>query len=428
MHKMGKLKSFQIILSENKTVFHPGGKIMGKVIVELKGDMKMRSLRIFMRGVAKVHWTESRSTGSRLGSYTEHYNAEVEYFFKRQVLFGGEVSEGRDTLTEGRHEFKFHFDLPMGGIATSFEGKHGSIRYWLKAEMDKPWSFNTKTKKAFTVISPIDINKPEYQVCVESSVEKTLCCWLFTSGPISITARTDRRGYCPGESIAISAEFDNLSKRTVIPYATLYQTQTFFASGKSRIRKTKFTVLTGLPVGPGTRGSWDSQLLKIPPVSPSIINCCVMKVDYFVKVALHIPGAYNLTIHLPIIIGTVPYRGGPHSYADSRFFHEAQALLAAAAYLDVPNPPPYRETITPPPPFEDPPTYVESVGGAVNLWDDDDDDNTSPENNMGDLTYTPMYTYVYNYRPPPRYSDVVQSDVDHIVFPSIDFLNGGDGS
>ena len=42
-----------------------------------------------MRGVAKVHWTESRSTGTRLGSYTEHYNAEVEYFFKRQVLVGG---------------------------------------------------------------------------------------------------------------------------------------------------------------------------------------------------------------------------------------------------------------------------------------------------------------------------------------------------
>ena len=32
--------------------------------------------------------------------------------------------------------------------------------------MDKPWSFNHKTKKAFTVISPIDINKPEYQVCI----------------------------------------------------------------------------------------------------------------------------------------------------------------------------------------------------------------------------------------------------------------------
>ena len=25
-----------------------------------------------------------------------------------------EVSEGRDTLTEGRHEFNFEFDLPLG--------------------------------------------------------------------------------------------------------------------------------------------------------------------------------------------------------------------------------------------------------------------------------------------------------------------------
>jgi len=39
----------------------------------------------------QVHWTESRSTGTRLGAYTEHYNAEVEYFFKRQVLFGGGI-------------------------------------------------------------------------------------------------------------------------------------------------------------------------------------------------------------------------------------------------------------------------------------------------------------------------------------------------
>ena len=76
-------------MSGNKSVFHPGEQVQGNVIVELRGDMKMRSLRIFMKGVAKVHWTESRSTGSRLGSYTEHYNAEVEYFFKRQVLFGG---------------------------------------------------------------------------------------------------------------------------------------------------------------------------------------------------------------------------------------------------------------------------------------------------------------------------------------------------
>ena len=49
-----------------------------------------------------------------------------------------------------------------------------------------------------------------------------------------------------GESIAISAEFENYSSRTVVPYATLHQTQMFFANGKTRIRDTKFTVLTGV--------------------------------------------------------------------------------------------------------------------------------------------------------------------------------------
>lgn len=86
---MGKVKCFDIVFSENKTVYHPGEQVTGQCILELRGDMKMRALRMFMRGVAKVHWTESRSTGTRLGAYTEHYNAEVEYFFKRQLLFGG---------------------------------------------------------------------------------------------------------------------------------------------------------------------------------------------------------------------------------------------------------------------------------------------------------------------------------------------------
>ena len=52
----------------------------------------------------------------------------------------------------------------------------------------------------------------------------------------------------------------------------------------------------------------------------------------------------------------------------------------------------------------EPPTYVESYTGAVDIRDEDDD----MQGTMGDLTYTPMYTYVYDYRyrPPPAYSEV----------------------
>ena len=52
----------------------------------------------------------------------------------------------------------------------------------------------------------------------------------------------------------------------------------------------------------------------------------------------------------------------------------------------------------------DPPTYAETISGAVDIRDEDDDQLGT----MGDLTFTPMYTYVYDYRyqVPPAYSEV----------------------
>lgn len=116
--------------------------------------------------------------------------------------------------------------------------------------------------------------------------------------------------YCPtGESISITAEFENHSRRTIIPHATLYQTQTFLASGKSRSRRFKFTIVTGLAIQARRTANWDAQLLKIPAVSPSIINCCLIKVEYAVRITLQIPLiAYNLSVDLPIVVGTVPLR------------------------------------------------------------------------------------------------------------------------
>ena len=69
------------------------------------------------------------------------------------------------------------------------------------------------------------------------------------------------------------------------------------------------------------------------------------------QVALHISGAYNLTLHLPVVIGTVPFRQAPnYRYTDSHFYRETQ--LSNTNELAVPLPPPYRESITPPPPFD----------------------------------------------------------------------------
>lgn len=62
---------------------------------------------------------------------------------------------------------------------------------------------------------------------------------------MSINVKTDRKGYCPGESIALTALFENNGNRNIIPTASLYQIQTYNASGKHFVTTNKLISMTG---------------------------------------------------------------------------------------------------------------------------------------------------------------------------------------
>jgi hypothetical protein len=70
---MGKLKQIEIYFADNKNVYHPGDDVNGNIVIETRGQIKINSLKVFIKGIAKVHWTETKTTGYRLGNYTEHY-------------------------------------------------------------------------------------------------------------------------------------------------------------------------------------------------------------------------------------------------------------------------------------------------------------------------------------------------------------------
>ena len=265
-------------------------------------------------------------------------------------------------------------------MVTSFEGKCGSIRYFLKAELDKPWTLNHKLKKLFTVINPIDINQREFTMPIFNECSKTLCCWLCASGPISINVKTDRRGYCPGEAIVLNAFFENNGNRNVIPNASLYQIQTYNASGKHFIQTSKLVAITGSSVPAKSSHEWNAKLIKIPAVSPTI-GSVLIKVEYFVKVSLLIPGSYSLSCVLPIIIGTVPYRRNQSPSVHYQMMPTAHNLHdAPPAYSDIAS----RKT-------------KDRGGGGDDENGDDDEFNAN---------FFPLYTYVSDYVPPPPYSCV----------------------
>lgn len=92
----------------------------------------------------------------------------------------------------------------------------------------------------------------------------------------------------------------------VVPKAAIYQTQAFYAKGKMKEVKQLVANLRGESLSSGKTETWNGKLLKIPPVSPSILDCSIIRVEYSLMVYVDIPGAMDLFLNLPLVIGTIP--------------------------------------------------------------------------------------------------------------------------
>ncbi|XP_036409587.1 arrestin domain-containing protein 2-like isoform X4 [Megalops cyprinoides] len=381
------IRSFKLVLDGPDDAVYSSGEILsGQVVLELNRDIKVRSLKVQGRGVATAHWLENRSVGTNT-AYND-YTSKETYFRKRQHLIrdNGEMV----VLQAGRHEFPFSFQLPEETLVTSFEGKHGSVRYWVKVKLHRPWATVRKIKKEFTVIQPIDINTPALLAPQAGTKDKMARQWYRNFGQVSITAKIDRKGYTPGEVIPVFAEFDNSSSRPVVPRASINQIQTFIARGTMKQKRSVVAVLCGDAVAPRCRESWQGRAIKIPPVGPSILQCRILRVEYILKVCVDVPGTSKLSLELPLVMGTIPLHpfGSRTSSVSSQYSVNLEWLRLA-----VPDRP------------EAPPDYNTVVS------DDEAEQNTAPPQGVEEFSgmlERPLQAFVqeFRYRPPPVYSEV----------------------
>uniref|UniRef100_A0A8C8GQR7 Arrestin C-terminal-like domain-containing protein n=1 Tax=Oncorhynchus tshawytscha TaxID=74940 RepID=A0A8C8GQR7_ONCTS len=395
----GKLKKFDIVFDspeiDSPPVFSSGDVVSGKVVLDLAGECKVESLKLHAEGFAKVYWTESRSAGSST-AYTQNYSDEVEYLNRREVLLQADNAE-LILIPAGRHEFPFSFQLPDETLVTSFEGKHGSVRYWVKVKLHRPWATVRKLKKEFTVIEPIDINTPALLAPQAGSKDKMARVWYHNFGQVSITAKIDRKGYTPasilqlpGEVIPVFAEFDNATSRSVVPKAYITQTQTFLARGTMKQKQAVVATLSGDVVGAQRRETWHGRAIKIPPVGPSILQCRIIKVEYMLRVCVDVPGTSKLCLELPLVMGTIPLHpfGSRTSSVSSQYSVNLEWLRMAIP--EQPEPPPdYSSVVT----------------------DEEAEQNTMahrPEEDLSGIMEHPLRAFVqeFRFRPPPVYCEV----------------------
>ncbi|ESP05157.1 hypothetical protein LOTGIDRAFT_227836 [Lottia gigantea] len=385
---MGKLNIFEITLSNPQAVYYGGQTIDGYITVELNEEMKMRGIRLHFNGGARVHWTEQHSSGSGKNrrTTTRHYSSHETYFDHCIVLFGkGPGQSGEDpVLKPGRYTYPFHYQLPVG-IPSSYESYIGRVRYSLTGVIDRPWRFDHNTKRAFTVLDVLDLNREPMALRTgQGSGEKTLCCLCCASGPITCDFKLNRLGYVPGEVIPLYAEIRNSSRRKMAKtFADLHMCVQYHATCKTKYVSQVVSNRIHGPIEPGDSDSWNGDQLLIPPLPASgLRGCRIIDIKYMITMNVDPTGiGFDLSVPLEILIGTIPLQSVMQQYG---FSSDAQGFTQPSTNTtSIP--------IEPSAPDMPPPSYAECNFGQVDIRDETDNEHT-----RGNMQYTPIYTY-YNW-------------------------------
>lgn len=215
-------------------------------------------------------------------------------------------------IAAGSYQYNFQAVLPPL-LPTSFEAKHGSIRYLINVVIDRPWKFDLTYKVAFTVLKQLDLNyeNPALKIPTKMEILKTFYCGFCKTAPLFIAASIPMSGYVAGQNVNVSVEINNES-RIDIEYVKITLKKIIFYNSQTPTTKTKEEILTETEVRCGgilkrNKGNFEQKLV-IPPVPPSNLNYCrVLNVSYEIRVTAKIAGVHrNPVIKLPITIGTVP--------------------------------------------------------------------------------------------------------------------------
>lgn len=84
---LSAIKSFRLELDGPGDAAFTGGEVVsGQVVLELRRETRVYSMKAQGRGVAMAHWLENRGMNSVYNDYT----SKITYFRKRQHLIRGE--------------------------------------------------------------------------------------------------------------------------------------------------------------------------------------------------------------------------------------------------------------------------------------------------------------------------------------------------
>lgn len=330
---MDYITSFDIKLE--KDVYYAGETIVGVVVLENAEPIKIRGIRVFLRGRSRVQWKILKSGESRTLK-------DDQYLLDEKLLIWGKdkYEEGADStqvLPRGMHQLNFSFQLPQCQMPCSLETKTGTIRYYVKVIIDIPYASSPQGIKYFTFVGPhIDSMDEKYQSPLSGQDHKVQWLNCCQRGTIALRIVLDRTAYCCGEGLKLRAHIENRQDFNVCLCVRLFQ-NIEYRIDRATVGETKLMVSTVIEhkfpsVVANTQARYDSSSdhpIKVPVIPPTMVGVCrLIQIYYTLKVCVEDERKNEaLEMDFPLTIAIIPYRS-----AQSQVYSVAYGIISIRSH------------------------------------------------------------------------------------------------
>ncbi|XP_061585945.1 arrestin domain-containing protein 3-like [Cololabis saira] len=287
-------------LNERGT-YSPGDVLCGNVTVVTSKEIKVQCFVVKAEGKAKVTWYEQEGQTTVV-----HCSKRKYFYFEHVILQDKNKGDGSEIVGPGKNVYPFSFVIPNTGMPSSYKGKWGEITYSLRARLTQSIWLVHKTKAAFPFLTNSDFPFASKSEMIIIGLKEQQCATRISfqgSGKVTMTVSAEKMGLKQGEAMGVVVEVLNESACSVTPKFYLCEKQTFVAETKRRKVHTNDVLFGTGEAVPARSCRTISKVLRIPAqLQPTFFNCCMMKLEYRIKVTLDVPLIREPEVKLPLVV------------------------------------------------------------------------------------------------------------------------------
>ncbi|TPX58157.1 hypothetical protein SpCBS45565_g08062 [Spizellomyces sp. 'palustris'] len=302
------LLDFSLHLDENRTIFTPGQKVEGHLLVSFSVPSEVKLLRIRFTGVVQTQLYKSDN------SLTSQNTSTVTLFKEIQTFCGSAVhGEIPEVIPAGEHRFPFAFRVPPTQLPASFEGPYGRVKYEVAAVLVRPHHMNKLTYLNLTIPSTVDSTDLDLMQSATATAEGPVGFWWWRSGHLEVNVSTPKSGYASEEVVPVKVEITNHSgSGTILKEVYLKQRATYKTFNETRGPKTERIHRLAFTEHYPSTTRRVSRVINFPIPSTNImspsINTTILDVTHLliVKVLSKAKFSKPIKVELPIMIAGFP--------------------------------------------------------------------------------------------------------------------------